>query len=174
MTGRRGERSQTMTEFALVIPVLLLMIFGILDLGRLFYAYATISNAANEGARTAAHASLPGGIAMPSDAEVLLAVRARSAGLPVSFSSCPNGPVSSAGMPAGAAWIFITAPGGQAMNAPGGQPASGGAGCAAVVPASGHVPLRVTILHRFQPATPLLHEWGVLTITAVATYETEY
>jgi hypothetical protein len=174
VSHRRRERSQTMTEFALVIPVLLLMIFGILDLGRLFYAYATISNAANEGARTAAHTSLPGQIAMPDNTEVLAAVRSRSAGVPLSFGACPNGPVTSSGVPDGAARVFITAPAGEAMNAPGGQPASSAGGCSAVVPASGHVPLRVTIVHRFQPATPLLHDWGVLTITASATYQTEY
>lgn len=42
-----------MVEFALVIPIFLLLIFGILDLGRAVYAYSTLNNAAREGARVA-------------------------------------------------------------------------------------------------------------------------
>ena len=47
------RRGQAMVEFALVIPIFLLMIFGILDLGRAVYAYSTLNNAAREGARVA-------------------------------------------------------------------------------------------------------------------------
>ncbi len=50
---RKGERGQTMVEFALVFPVFLLLLFGVLDFGRVVYAYNTISNAAREGARAA-------------------------------------------------------------------------------------------------------------------------
>ncbi|MGI8533434.1 MAG: TadE family protein, partial [Candidatus Limnocylindrales bacterium] len=39
-----------MAEFALVLPVFLLIVGGALDLGRLFYAYVGIENAAREGA----------------------------------------------------------------------------------------------------------------------------
>ena len=45
---------QALVEFALVFPVMVLLLFGILDLGRAIYAYNTISNAAREGARVAA------------------------------------------------------------------------------------------------------------------------
>ena len=38
-------------EFAIVLPLLLLLVFGLLDLGRLFHALITITNAAREGAR---------------------------------------------------------------------------------------------------------------------------
>ena len=48
-----GRRGQAMVEFALIIPIFLLMIFGILDLGRAVYAYSTLNNAAREGARVA-------------------------------------------------------------------------------------------------------------------------
>jgi Flp pilus assembly protein TadG len=40
-------------EFALVIPLFLLLIFGIVDAGRLIYAYNTVSNSARNGARVA-------------------------------------------------------------------------------------------------------------------------
>ena len=42
-----------MVEFALIIPIFLLFVFGILDLGRAVYAYNTLNNAAREGARVA-------------------------------------------------------------------------------------------------------------------------
>lgn len=44
-------KGQSLIEFALVLPVLLLLILGILDLGWAVYAQNTISNAAVEGAR---------------------------------------------------------------------------------------------------------------------------
>jgi Flp pilus assembly protein TadG len=43
-----------LVEFALVVPVLLLLLVGILDTGRAVNAYVTISNASREGARYAA------------------------------------------------------------------------------------------------------------------------
>jgi hypothetical protein len=47
------ERGQATVEFALVILFLLLLLFGIVDFSRLFFAYATMSNAVREGARYA-------------------------------------------------------------------------------------------------------------------------
>ena len=47
------ERGQALVEFALVLPVLLLLIFGIVDAGRLIYTYNTVSNAARNAARVA-------------------------------------------------------------------------------------------------------------------------
>jgi Flp pilus assembly protein TadG len=38
-------------EFALVLPLLILILFGAIDLGRVFHAAITITNAAREGAR---------------------------------------------------------------------------------------------------------------------------
>ncbi len=51
--GSVDERGQTTLEFALVIVFLLLMLFGIIDFSRLFFAYATMSNGVREGARYA-------------------------------------------------------------------------------------------------------------------------
>lgn len=41
-------------EFALLLPVVLLIIFGIIDFGRMLNAQITINQAAREGARAAA------------------------------------------------------------------------------------------------------------------------
>jgi hypothetical protein len=41
-------------EFALVLPVLLILLFGIIDFGRMLNAKVTLNEAAREGARAAA------------------------------------------------------------------------------------------------------------------------
>jgi Flp pilus assembly protein TadG len=44
-------KGQSLVEFALLLPILVLIIFGVLELGRAFFAFIAISNAAREGAR---------------------------------------------------------------------------------------------------------------------------
>jgi Flp pilus assembly protein TadG len=51
--GRPAERGQALVEFALIFPILLLLIVGIFDAGRLVFAYNDITNAARVGARVA-------------------------------------------------------------------------------------------------------------------------
>jgi Flp pilus assembly protein TadG len=43
-------RAQSLVEFALILPILLLLIMGTFDLGRLFYIKITLVSAAREGA----------------------------------------------------------------------------------------------------------------------------
>lgn len=51
---RRQDRAgQTLVEFALIIPIFILIVMGIFDVGRAIYAYTTINNAAHEAARLA-------------------------------------------------------------------------------------------------------------------------
>jgi hypothetical protein len=47
----RREAGQELVEFALILPLLLLLFFGIIEVGRLMLSYNTIANAAREGAR---------------------------------------------------------------------------------------------------------------------------
>ena len=42
---------QELVEFAIILPLLLIIAFGVLDLGRAFHAVITITNVAREGAR---------------------------------------------------------------------------------------------------------------------------
>lgn len=49
----RERKGQALVEFALVLPLLLLIVFGVLDLGRAFYVSVVLANAAREGARYA-------------------------------------------------------------------------------------------------------------------------
>lgn len=52
MTARRTA-GQALAEFAIVIPVLLLLFLAIFDFGRAVYAYNTVSNASREAVRVA-------------------------------------------------------------------------------------------------------------------------
>ena len=46
-------RGQDLVEFAIILPILAVMIFGIIDLGRAAYYFSALQNAAREGARFA-------------------------------------------------------------------------------------------------------------------------
>jgi hypothetical protein len=50
---RSRRRGQGLVEFALVIPVFLLVLFGLIDIGRYVYLTSSLSQAAREGARLA-------------------------------------------------------------------------------------------------------------------------
>jgi len=50
METRKRARGQSLVEFALVLPLLILILLGVFDLGRAFNAYIVITNAAREGA----------------------------------------------------------------------------------------------------------------------------
>lgn len=49
----RNGRGQTLAEFALALPVLMLIVLGLFDVGRAVFAYNGLTNAAREGARLA-------------------------------------------------------------------------------------------------------------------------
>jgi Flp pilus assembly protein TadG len=51
---RRTERGSVAVEFALVLPILMVLVFGIIDFGRAFNAQETLTQAAREGSRLAA------------------------------------------------------------------------------------------------------------------------
>lgn len=53
-TEIRSERGQTMTEFAIVLPLLCMLLFGIIQFGILYNNYVTVTDAARAGARKAA------------------------------------------------------------------------------------------------------------------------
>ncbi len=87
---RSTSRGQELVELSLLIPVLLLITFGVLDMGRLFHAAITITNAAREGARA--------GTFDPNDVPGIIAavqVEAQGSGIDLSSStiavSCPQG-----------------------------------------------------------------------------------
>jgi Flp pilus assembly protein TadG len=48
--SRKSEKGQSITEFALILVMLLTLLAGVADLGRMFMAYIVIRDAAQEGA----------------------------------------------------------------------------------------------------------------------------
>lgn len=46
-------RGQTLVEMAFVLPIILLVIMGMIEFGRIFNAYLIVTNASREGARVA-------------------------------------------------------------------------------------------------------------------------
>ncbi len=51
---RRGERGQSLVEFALIIPFFLIVVFAVADFGLGLRAWITVTDSAREGARLAA------------------------------------------------------------------------------------------------------------------------
>jgi Flp pilus assembly protein TadG len=50
----RQDKGQTMTEFAIVLPVLCLLLFGVIQFGIAFNNYVTLTDGVRAGARKAA------------------------------------------------------------------------------------------------------------------------
>ncbi len=189
----RSQRSQGLTEFAIIAPIILLLTFGIIDFGRALYVYITLQQAANEGARVAVRASYfidPNGSShnWPKNSDVVSAVQGHAVAA-VLANPCPNGPIPNGGSPQGSplippmntGWVFITDPtaaGNGTPNAPRGQlpynPPP--AGCNDAVAADGNQPLKVTIWYTFQPITPIIQQvvGNNIVITAYAVYRAEY
>src|SRR5436853_3812908 len=73
----RNEQGQTMTEFALVLPVLALILFAVIQFGIVFNNYVTLTDATRAGARRAAVSRQD-----PNhDAAVIAAVRSSASNL---------------------------------------------------------------------------------------------
>lgn len=49
--GKNGQTGQSITEFALILPIVLLLLFGMIEFGRLLEADLVLTSAAREGAR---------------------------------------------------------------------------------------------------------------------------
>ena len=78
------DRGAAAVEFALLLPVLLLLVFGIIDFGRALNAQITLTQAAREGAR----------IAALGESNVVSGTQAAATGLSpvaVTVTSCPAG-----------------------------------------------------------------------------------
>jgi hypothetical protein len=181
--GSRRDRqsSQAMVEFAIVAPLLLVFLFGVVDFGRVIYVYVTLNQAVHEGARTAIRASA----LLPSNADVETSIRNHAVDVTLA-NPCPNGPITTTVPPPNVGWVYITEPNPPGtvetlsptlQDAPGGQAWGFSTGtCSATNPAHDHAPLQVTIRYNFVPFTPLIRQWTAnsIIITAAAIYSTEY
>lgn len=68
--GRRAERGQSLIEFAFLAPVMMLLIVGMIDLGRGFYYQTEITDAARDAARVLIAPSSSGATTGPGVSEV--------------------------------------------------------------------------------------------------------
>ncbi|HEX6488188.1 MAG TPA: TadE family protein [Candidatus Dormibacteraeota bacterium] len=180
----KSQRSQGLTEMALVAPIIVFLIFGVVDFGRAIYYYVTISQAANEGARVAIIGEPPDYL-QSTNSQVLAAVtnHAIEAQLGV---TCTNGPIPSNPVPpVNTGYVFITAYPPSTSYEPTPRPNAPGAEqgsnpdpgvCDNIDDAAGNVPLQVTIYYNFQPITPVIQNLigGHVILSAWAVYNTEY
>lgn len=109
LLNARASRGQAMVEFALIIPVFLMLLFALLDFGRVVFAQQAVTQAAREGARTAMVAALDPTIstaACPGTGtycRIRTAAKAQAAGINLTdtnitgASSCASGFTDSTG-----------------------------------------------------------------------------
>jgi hypothetical protein len=99
-SGSRSERGQSLVEFALVLPLLMILLLGIADFGRIFSAGITLEAAARDSAESAAlerlhnppSPSTPGDVTYYQRLHVLAAKTAcdEASGLPNATPQCPD------------------------------------------------------------------------------------
>jgi Flp pilus assembly protein TadG len=89
----RSARAQALVEAALVLPLLILMMVGLFDLGRAVYADSTLSNAARVGSRIAIVNQNVGQI-QAAAATKAAALDLLPADVSVSFRTNPTDPTS--------------------------------------------------------------------------------
>jgi Flp pilus assembly protein TadG len=165
---RRHDKGQGLVEFALVIPIFLMMLFGLLDAGRYVYMSNVLSQAAREGARLAAVESFwigstdascnqVGGPVCPATAAVLKTdVLAAANRMVTPFGSISSGDLYISCDPASG-----LAPTGDWTS---GTACTGGTGTGA----SGNL-ISVRVVLTFTPFTPGISQIGTITTSGSAT-----
>ncbi len=99
----RRDRGAAAVEFALLLPMLLLLVFGLIDFGRALNAQITLTQAAREGARLAA-------LAQPNVASRTQAAATGLSPVTVGVTACPANAGSgvNAAVTASYSYQFIT------------------------------------------------------------------
>jgi len=107
--GFGSERGAELIEFALALPVLLLLVLGMVDFGFLFQRYEVLTNADREGARIAV---LPGAYTT-ADVQARVCGYVTGGGVPITGKCpAPTNPVISAPKD-----VTITLPSGAKISA---------------------------------------------------------
>lgn len=98
-----ADRGAAAVEFALVLPLLLLVLFGLIDFGRALNAQITLTQAAREGVRLAA-------LQQPGAADRTRAAAQPLTGVTVAVTACPAnpGPTDDAVVLANNDFAFVT------------------------------------------------------------------
>jgi Flp pilus assembly protein TadG len=110
--GSDSDRGQTLVEFALLLPIVLVTILFAVDVGRYVYTYSAISAAVREGARLVATSA-----SLDTDCYAIAMMERVGQGFPLTMdpnsivgNSDPNNPTGSlqpTNPPAGAGYIYI-------------------------------------------------------------------
>ena len=152
--GRRktapAPRGQTLVEVAFVLPILLLLVFGLIDMGRFVLADSILSQASREGARLAAveagwigstdaACGQAGGPVCPADVGTLIA----------DIRTATNREVAGLGGTITNVYLSCDAPGNQPSN----WATFTSASCASSGP--GNV-VSVRVVYTYQPITPVI------------------
>ena len=97
----RAQAGQSLTELSIALVLFLVLAFGIVDAGRLIYAYNVVSSSAREGVRWAAVRGGASGYAA-SKADIQSFVQSKMVGVPVTVDATwlPDSTIS----PAAAWW----------------------------------------------------------------------
>jgi len=66
--SRSDEAGQTAVEFALILPILAVLLIGIVEFGVVFHDYVTVTDASRVGARKAAVSRLGGDLGASAEA----------------------------------------------------------------------------------------------------------
>ena len=82
-------QGQGLVEFALVVPILLLIVFGVVDFGRAIYAFNTIGNAARTAGRVAIVSQTPSSIQSAAINQAV-ALGIPTTGVTISHDLCPS------------------------------------------------------------------------------------
>jgi hypothetical protein len=197
MLTRRRERGQSLVEFALVLPLFMLMFFGVVDGARLVYTNSQLDQAAREGARVAAveassmgslasdpscvssesqiTAARPGAHVCPADpaalkADVMNAVNRMAVGLGAIanvYLACDSGGTAAPGPPASPA---DPAPTGAWTEASVSFPQCADSLTLGAAPTSTGELVSVRIVYQFTPITPVAGSLiGSVSLSASAT-----
>jgi hypothetical protein len=69
LTKTKKENAQGMVEFALILPILMMLMLGIVEFGRLIFVYASVTSASREGARYGSAVGDVGGVSRYLDCD---------------------------------------------------------------------------------------------------------
>ncbi|PTL39145.1 TadE/TadG family type IV pilus assembly protein [Alkalicoccus saliphilus] len=98
----KSEKGQSMVEFALVVPLLIVLLFSIVDISRLFHASLTIDHAGREAARAAS--------VQLSDTEVMSAAVDNGSSISLSSSHVQVSPMENGRTSGNKVTVTITYP----------------------------------------------------------------
>lgn len=69
LTNYKKESAQGMVEFALILPILMMLMLGLVEFGRLIFVYASVTSASREGARYGSAVGEVGGVSRYQDCD---------------------------------------------------------------------------------------------------------